>query len=168
MISTILNIFINFLLCLYGNPFYDNATYIAYQLNHLPLVFCWTAITVYGLYFYSDKIWTYSNYPYKKWMHKICCLLLLVGPFVPYSTAETWTNDFHVWLIALALIMFYIQWISFFQFQQKRTTLKKWFLIHTCINMALLFFFGHVTLCNQIYFSLSMNLLLKKRVRNTI
>ena len=161
VIVYLLNILLSIVLCQYGNIFYDNATYIAYELNHIYLVFLWGLTTVYGLYISSKKIWNRNHYPYKKWMHNLSCILLVVSALIPYSKQEIWTNDFHVWMIVIALVLFYIQWFSFFLTNRKETTLEKWFLFHTCINISILLFLGHVTLFNEIYFALSMNIILR-------
>ncbi|MBP3852995.1 MAG: hypothetical protein J6D18_00335 [Erysipelotrichaceae bacterium] len=157
----IINVFLNFWLCTLVNPTYDNATYITYTLHRPVLVFVWTVSTLFGLFFYAKKIWDNVSFPYSKPAMIISCCAFLGGFFAPYSNKVLWTNNLHVWLIALALVLYLIQWIRFLISplpQQNR--FKQLFLLNIFIIFSILFYYGQVNLIAEVYFSVSMNILL--------
>ena len=139
------------------NIFYDNQTYIGYQLHHQLYLILWSLSTIIGLYIYSKIIWEYYQIEYHKMLHSFSCLLMILGAATPY-TEMTVLKDLHVWLCILGVLIFLFEWVKNMPIHlNKNSTL---FFINIGLSIMFTFMFGHVTSFCEIYFSLTTNILL--------
>lgn len=137
--------------------FYDNQTYIGYQLHQPLYLWFWSFSSVFGFYTYSKAIWTAYNIRYSKNIHVLSILCMLLGTVIPY-TQNIILMDLHVWLCVIGVVLFLYEWFHNIPIQlNKNSTL---FFINIGLSLFFTFIFGHITSFCEIYFSFTTNLLL--------
>lgn len=152
----ILNIIINLYAMFYIDIFYDNFTYIANTLHHPFYVALWTLSSLYGLYFYSQKIWNAHHLSYSKKLHSLNIFGMAFVLFIPYGTKSIF-NDMHVWLLVIMLFWYFVHWILLYLNQLYEL---KIFLIILMIFFVSISWIGHVAAINEMLFSIGFNIYL--------
>ncbi len=152
-ISCILNTFLNIYPLFLIDIFYDNQTYIGNSLGHPYYLFLWTCTTLYGMYFFSPKIWK----EYSTKVHYISFALLFIGGLLPYQQEFFLFKNLHVWFITVGLCLYGYQWLHFIY---KRNNYYHLLILLLMCCVFSIFFLGHVTSFCEILFSVGINWIL--------
>lgn len=152
-IQTILNIYPFFII----DIFYDNQTYIGYQLHKPFYLWLWSLSTVFGLYTYSKMIWSKYKVHFSVLVHNFSCLCMILGTIIPYQT-HTILMDLHVWICILGVVLFLYEWFHNIPIHLNKNSIL--FFINIGLSLFFTLIFGHVTSFCEIYFSFTTNLLL--------
>lgn len=109
LINPLINLPVFFLI----DPTYDNLSYIGTTLHHPFYLLLWGTSSALGFYFLSIKIWQMEKINYKKQLHLLLCLGMVISCLIPYSPQETGlVNDLHVWIAILCVTGFLFEWIQ--------------------------------------------------------
>lgn len=172
LINPLMNLPVFFLI----DPTYDNLSYIGTTLHHPFYLMWWAVSSATGLYFLSLKIWKTEKIDYKKNLHLLFCLGMVISCLIPYSPKKAgFINDLHVWMAIVCVTGFIFEWIktifSLSYYQKSYRLLLNLLLIWFAICFLEITRAGSINGLSEVLFSIGVNaieaLYLFKRKKNS-
>lgn len=160
-IFCVLNPLINLLPFCWIDVFYDNLSYIGNTLGHPIYLILWACISAFGFYDLSLRCWQKTLFPFKKRLHQIICISMVLSCMIPYvPQSSVWIQDLHVWLAILSVGAFVLEWLSYFGWKKDLVFWEKVLLTSFAFSFLCLCIPGHITASTEISFSAFVNLIL--------
>ncbi len=149
---------------------YENLSYIGTTLHHPLYLVLWAISSVFGLYFFSTAIWSAHSIPYRRWLHALFCIGMILSCLIPYSAdMPGWINDLHVWIAIVCVSGFIFSWLKTILYSWLSSSfwiLYKALLIIFALGFLAICFAGSINGLSEIIFSIGVNAILSLALFN--